>query len=186
MPAPRSKLLPGLAILVGLGSFLLWAGRRAAHAPSDTQTSQAPAPAVEPATAEVQRPATAPAEPIATPAPGEDTRPPADQPHGGQIQTERGGKPGWITYPDGSTRQALNGVTANVAALWDAGRPFSPIVGTFLDRGWEWYRHADGSLSTVNIVEINGVPQVCPVTTHPNEMLPVQGVASPTQPTPKK
>jgi hypothetical protein len=77
---------------------------------------------------------------------------------------------GRMLFPDGSTAPALNGVAATVTMQWDGD--FAPITGRFTDRGWEWYRHADGSCSTVQMVEMNGVLQPLGVVARP-------GVAQP-------
>jgi hypothetical protein len=82
-----------------------------------------------------------------------------------------------MRYPDGNEFLALNGVTADVVMQWEG--PFSPITGTFTDRGWEWYRHADGSCSTVRMVEMNGVPQPLGFVARPG---PAQPVAPPSEP----
>src|SRR5262245_40990264 len=160
----------GVAVLVVAAWWLLHAMHaRHAAAPVQPTPADAVAPAaVQPATAAAPAPAPPPAQPAA--------RRRVDNPHGGQVQAVPDyAHPGVLTYPDGSTRPALNGVTADVTILWDNGRPYSPIVEKWTDpkSGWEWYRHADGSNSTVRIVEINGVPQVCPMTTHPEPAVPV-------------
>lgn len=57
------------------------------------------------------------------------------------------------TYPDGSTMPLLNGVREPVTVQWPANRPFSPIVETVADeRGVSWYRHRDGTWSTVRML----------------------------------
>jgi hypothetical protein len=76
-----------------------------------------------------------------------------------------------MRFPDGSEAPALNGVTATVAMQWDG--PFSPIEGAFTDRGWQWYRHADGTCSTVQMVEMNGVPQPLGIVARPGQPRPV-------------
>src|SRR5262245_65795213 len=160
----------GVAVLVVAAWWLLHAMHaRHAAAPVQPTPADAVAPAaVQPATAAAPAPAPPPAQPAA--------RRRVDNPHGGQVQPVPDyAHPGVLTYPDGSTRPALNGVTADVTILWDNGRPWSPIVDKVVDaQGWEWYRHADGSNTTVRSVEINGVPHVCPMTTHPEPEVPVR------------
>ena len=58
-----------------------------------------------------------------------------------------------VTYPDGSMWPALNGVKKPAAVTWPAGHPFAPVVSKFRDSlGLEFYRHADGSLSTTQMM----------------------------------
>jgi len=183
MTAGRPVPPLGAALVVAVMVVAAWwllranpaAGPAGKAAPADVV---APA-AVQPAAAAAPTPAAAPAKP---PAAG---RRRDLNPHGGQVQAVPDfAHPGVLTYPDGSTRPALNGVTADVTILWDNGRPYSPIVEKWEDpnSGWEWYRHADGSNSTVRIVEINGVPQVCPMTTHPEAAVPVDARPAKTPP----
>ncbi|MEI6131177.1 MAG: hypothetical protein WCR59_14010 [Planctomycetota bacterium] len=55
-----------------------------------------------------------------------------------------------IHYPDGSTWPSLNGVTNPPPIPWPQQRPFAPVVEQVVDvAGVAWYRHQDGSLSTV-------------------------------------
>ncbi len=53
-----------------------------------------------------------------------------------------------ITFPDGSQRPVLNGVTESVALQWPADASYSPVVATVRDGDTEWFRHRDGSWST--------------------------------------
>lgn len=54
-----------------------------------------------------------------------------------------------IRFPDGSYLPPLNGAKGRVVMTWPAGRPFSPVVGKIGGgQSEEWYRHADGTLST--------------------------------------
>lgn len=165
-----SLLLPGIAglvLLAGLAAYVF--GRQQPEAPA---ARPAPEPAVAKPAAEPQpAKAVAPSQPPA----GQRPKPVDDNPHGGQIQMAPAEKPGTLTYPDGSQRPALNGVGSDVTILWDTSRPYSPIVGTFRDpgSGWDFYRHEDGSLTTVHVVEVNGVPQVCPYTVHPDAPVPL-------------
>ena len=79
---------------------------------------------------------------------------------------------GLVKYPDGSSAAALNGVTTEVALIWN-DRPYSPIKEKIVDRGWEWYVHEDGSHSTVRMVEVNGVLSPIGIVASPTEALPV-------------
>ena len=61
-----------------------------------------------------------------------------------------------IRMPDGKYLPALNGVLNPPALTWPTGRPYSPVVGTERDtRGDEWYVHADGSKSTMTMIQMN-------------------------------
>lgn len=58
-----------------------------------------------------------------------------------------------ILYPDGSRMPPLNGVKVAPSLYWPPEVPFTPVVGTFVDaQGIEWYKHADGSQSTTQMV----------------------------------
>lgn len=59
-----------------------------------------------------------------------------------------GSRKGALKLPDGTTREALNGVTEDLVVPWPAGHPYSPIVAQETNAGTEWYRHADGSFTT--------------------------------------
>lgn len=59
-----------------------------------------------------------------------------------------GSRKGALKLPDGTTREALNGVTEDLVMPWPAGYPYSPIVAQETNAGTEWYRHADGSFTT--------------------------------------
>lgn len=169
----RRALLPGFAMLCIAGGSAVYLACR--QPPPPAAPAAEPAVAPPPAPVNLPAPAAPPTSMVAVPR----KRRVDDNPHGGQVQRERAAKPGKLTYPDGSTRDALNGVGADVTILWSPERPFAPIVGTFHDRGWDWYRHADGTLTTVQILEINGVPQVCPLTAHPEAAVPVAPWATP-------
>lgn len=177
MTTQRSPIVPAL-LFAGVATAIFWWWRDGrTDAPSAAPAAEVPAaPAPSPAAGPLPPMAVTVPPPAADPQAATDTRPPTDMPFGGQVQAERSDKPGVMTYPDGSTRPALNGVASNVAVLWDPDRPYSPIVDKIVDREWEFYRHADGTLTTVMIVPVNGVPQVCPYTAHPNPTaLPVLG-----------
>lgn len=55
---------------------------------------------------------------------------------------------GSVKFPDGSVREALNGVTAELEIPWPAAHPWSPIVETVAQDGVDFYRHADGTFTT--------------------------------------
>ncbi|MFN6193165.1 MAG: hypothetical protein ACK5BN_05010 [Planctomycetota bacterium] len=59
-----------------------------------------------------------------------------------------------LLLPDGSTVPALNGaVDAEPLATFWGPFPWSPIVGVERnDQGVDWYKHADGSYSTTQMV----------------------------------
>jgi hypothetical protein len=60
-----------------------------------------------------------------------------------------------LELPDGSFVPALNGAVnaAPLARFWSPHVPWSPIVATERsDAGVDWYRHADGSYSTTQMV----------------------------------
>ncbi len=58
------------------------------------------------------------------------------------------GRKGSVKFPDGSVREALNGVTAELEIPWPAAHPWSPIVETVAHNGCDFYRHADGTFTT--------------------------------------
>lgn len=83
-----------------------------------------------------------------------------------------------IRMPDGKYLPALNGVLNPPALTWPTGRPYSPVVGTERDtRGDDWYVHADGSKSTMKMIQMNrqGRISVEPVSyvANPQPTLPV-------------
>jgi hypothetical protein len=55
---------------------------------------------------------------------------------------------GTTTFPDGSTRPALNGAVGELKMTWPGGGAFSPVVLLREHQGTQWYQHADGSMST--------------------------------------
>lgn len=87
-----------------------------------------------------------------------------------------------ITYPDGSSLPALNGVTVPIKLIWPSGRPYSPIIGKRVEGApdfLEWYVHADGSHSTTAMMQVRrGGPKEAtgmvrsPVPVAPNLLLP--------------
>lgn len=53
-----------------------------------------------------------------------------------------------LTMPDGQQLPPLNGVTKSADPAWPKGRPYSPVTGTRMVNGIEYYAHADGTLTT--------------------------------------
>lgn len=94
---------------------------------------QQPAPQKQPAL-----PAAGPAPVLKAPAVAQPAEPP---------------QPQMLRYPDGSQHPPLNGVTDPPSIDWPPDVPFAPVVGKVTDgQGIEWYRHADGSLTTVQMI----------------------------------
>lgn len=56
--------------------------------------------------------------------------------------------PPMAQYPGDVRMPLLNGVRVPVRIDWPPSEPWSPIVGKVTADGVEWYRHADGRLST--------------------------------------
>ncbi|MGE3351529.1 MAG: hypothetical protein AB7O84_07315 [Planctomycetota bacterium] len=137
-----------IAIAVGVGLWL-WSGDPAEPRPAP------PAPDAQPAAPAAGVPAQAEA-PTPPSEPEAPSAPPTTGPRGEPL--------GKITFPDGSVRDAINGVTEDIEMLWDDGVPFSPIVDTVYDNGWWWWKHADGETwTTVQVVPVNGVPKAVPI-----------------------
>lgn len=135
--ASSIALLVALLLLLGGGGYYWLQARTVAPAPA----AVAPAPEETPVPAPIP-----PAQ--ATPAPPSPA-----------AATAPAQKRGGIRYPDGSVMPALNGVTEEVTLQWGK-TPFTRIVGVITDeRGQQWYRHEDGTMSTVWMGEMNGVPQ---------------------------
>lgn len=60
-----------------------------------------------------------------------------------------------IRMPDGKYLPALNGVLNPPNLTWPKSRPYSPVVSTERDtKGQEWYVHADGSKSTMTMIDM--------------------------------
>lgn len=120
--------ITGAALLPLAAAAVLW--------PSPPAPRRAPVPAAAAAGEAVPAPAVAEAvAPAAAPLP--PATPPAAQ----------------VTFPDGSTLPALNGVTEPIVLQW-GNRPYSPVVAKIADeQGVEWYRHQDGSWSTTRMVQ---------------------------------
>jgi hypothetical protein len=133
----------GLAalLLIAVGAWWLWNEEPAVEPAPPPIESAPPAPSTQPASGEVPAP---------DGADGAATQPP--------VTTVAPPKPGKVTFPDGSMVDAVNGVTVDVTMQWD-DRPFSPIVNIVTYHGCEWWVHADGAYSTVQMNTVNGVPQ---------------------------
>ncbi len=84
-----------------------------------------------------------------------------------------GQRPGKVTLPDGSTIEAINDVTDDIALIWDE-QPYSPIVDKVFHNGWWWWKHQDGAWTTVKMVDMNGVPQATPILAREGKGPPAQ------------
>ena len=126
-PTLRPALIVGVIGVAALAAAIaFWPHPATTAAPP----APGPAPATAPPAAPVPTPASAPS--IVNADPKERVLP--------------------ILYPDGSSWPSLNGVKVPPAITWPAGKKFSPVVGRFTDnQGIEWYRHGDGSQSTVRM-----------------------------------
>ncbi|MCA8952615.1 MAG: hypothetical protein KDE27_24090 [Planctomycetes bacterium] len=88
------------------------------------------------------------ADPEADTAPQIASVPVTPLPAGAEPEPESGPM---LRLPDGTSVPNLNGVKVPVKFRWTRNYPYSPIVGKRLAKepgDWEWYEHADGSLST--------------------------------------
>jgi hypothetical protein len=101
----------------------------------------------------------APVAPVEQPAPVDPTAsapaPATGMPGPAAQQPAPADAAAMLEMPDGSSVPNLNGVTTKVRLDWTADRPYSPITGRRPADGrggWEWYEHADGSLSTTAMV----------------------------------
>lgn len=128
LPAPLLRSFLWVAILAAGGLILHRLTRAEPTVAPAPQTS----PAAQPPSAQPPVSATAePVKPVAKPAPA-DAKP--------------------IVYPDGTTYPTLNGVVAPPPIPWPQQVPFSPVTGVVVDKeGVSWYRHKDGSISTVRM-----------------------------------
>jgi hypothetical protein len=84
-------------------------------------------------------------------APRRRDRPAPSAPSGGRADDEARAL---LLLPDGSTVPTLNGaLDAEPLATFWGPFPWSPIVGVERnDQGIDWYKHADGSYSTTQMV----------------------------------
>jgi len=79
-----------------------------------------------------------------------------------------------VRFPDGTWLPALNGVESPPPFQgWDPHRPYSPVVGIIDAGALQWYRHADGSKSTVRTFRL--------ASEHGVEMVTGWGVLHPTE-----
>src|SRR5712671_3722591 len=129
-PLRPRPLVPLLALIVlASGGYLGWRGL--AH---DAQASPSQALPVAPASNPKE----------AAPAPMQSQGP-------ALVAEAKPTEDGWL-MPDGKRFPLLNHVPQAPQFAWPSNRPFSPIVGKKTDtQGDEWYVHADGSLSTMQM-----------------------------------
>jgi len=139
----RAATVAALAAL-GLGGF--WGEPAFGDRPEPVASKPAPEAAAAPDPAQVQV-ASVP-EDVAIPAPK-----------------------GRLGLPDGSWVPALNGAEGehDLAKAWERGRPFAPILDVVDGPYCQFYRHADGTLSTTQMVwrEDLGRDDVCVWVAHP-------------------
>jgi hypothetical protein len=130
-----------------------------------------PVPVLAPAVGEV------PAQAVAA---GPDAEVPAAATPGG-VGTAR---PGTVTFPDGSTRPAVNGVVADLHMPWPGGGPFAPVVAVVSHQGTDWWRHADGSMSTTieRRDQVSGRLFTLPLCYRPEPVLAAAVAKAPAQP----
>ncbi|MDA0374139.1 MAG: hypothetical protein O2865_10175, partial [Planctomycetota bacterium] len=75
------------------------------------------------------------------------------------VDPEKVARADRIEMPDGTWLRALNGAKDAPALQWPADVPYAPVIGKTTDGGGQdWYRHADGSMSTTSVVEGSGLP----------------------------
>lgn len=132
----------------------------------------------KPGTSDEARTPPIPEKPASTPSvaktPGPVTAAPLQPQNPNTIDVSRS-----IRMPDGKYLPALNGVLNPPALGWPKDRPYSPVVGTERDtRGNDWYLHADGSKSTMNMIDMNRggrvVREAVTQVANPQAALPVQ------------
>ena len=121
-----------LFVIAALAAVSLWAQR--GKAPGDA------APAVATVAPEAPRNVSAP--------------PAAPAPVGREVQAPQRNRSRELELPDGTFVAALNGAVdpAPLQQFWGSQVPWSPIVGVERDQGVDWYRHANGSYSTTQMV----------------------------------
>jgi hypothetical protein len=128
-PSPLPAALTGLLLLVAISLVVFWLWPR----PTPSPPTPNMAPKTEPST-------------------------PQTKPLQAPVETTKAGPqptpaPKMIRYPDGTEYPPLNGVTNPPPCNWPANIPYSPVVGKFTDSdGLEWYRHADGNRTTVQMM----------------------------------
>ena len=69
--------------------------------------------------------------------------------------------PGMVC-PDGTTLPPLNGVDQRVRMQWHTDGPYAPVIAKLIHNGQEYYRHDDGTLTSVIHVinEATGQPNI--------------------------
>lgn len=94
--------------------------------------------------------------------------------------------PEGIRCPDGTCLPLLNGVAAAPAILRSPERgPLPPVVAIVVDRdGWDWYEHADGSMTTCRphvLIGADGqrIPRVVTVHNALDDAMPATPFESP-------
>lgn len=123
----QGSLLPLCALAIAAGGALGWLLHKPAPPPA-TPVARMAAPAPAPAS---QAPVV-----VAAAAPSKQGPAPAAPKAMGR-------------FSNGVKVALLNGVTEPVDLAWPADWPWSPVKETVRDeRGIDWYRHADGSMST--------------------------------------
>lgn len=145
-PTARGVSATLVALLIaGGGALALWfAGDSKPADPPKSNPTQATTPQVPHVVAPTGEIPPHPAVPEARP---------------GDCPRAKNGQPlGKTKFPDGSFQVALNDVTADLEIIWDDQRPYSPITHTEWNNGYWWWRHADGTFSTVLNTEVNGKP----------------------------
>lgn len=141
------------ALVVGGGFYLL-----------RNDEAEQPAPRVEPAPVET-------AEPKAPPTIVKRSAEVAHLPNADEVPAADR-----FLLPDGTWARALNNVKNAPKLDWPPWIPYSPIVERVVDaRGQEWYRHADGSMSTTQMTWRTdlGRPDAVTNLANPTDPLPV-------------
>lgn len=136
-----------LIALAALAAVAFWSQRSKAQAAVDAPPTVAGAPSANSGAAASVSLANAIAVPAAS-------APKADRSH--QLE-----------LPDGTFVAALNGATdpAPLKQYWGSQVPWSPIVGVERnDQGVDWYRHANGSYSTTQMVWRSDLKAYAPMT----------------------
>jgi hypothetical protein len=156
MPS-RPLFLACVLVLALVGAGALWFSldrKPGALGSGGPARSESAPPAARPRTARLDEPAAVVVE--VDPARGVLVR--RDNLHAAGRRTP--GDPGFVAsgipLPDGSQLPLLNGVASAPPVLRSPERgPLPPVVAVVVDRdGWDWYEHADGSLTTCRPQEI--------------------------------
>lgn len=152
----RGKILMNATTLVfplaavALVTSLAWTMGAAPDVPEALPQAIAAATAEVPVVSPAPTPAAAPCAPPAIAAPAATTR-----------------------FVDGSHLPALNGVATDLTMPWPGGGPFSPVLKVITHQGQQWYRHADGSMSTTVVTrdEVSGKPVTVPMCCRPEPVI---------------